>query len=250
MFEKNEYDRGVSTFSSQGRLFQLDYAMKAVEQGWTTLGMQVKEGIIVASEKKIISKLQIPSSLEKISKISDKVMVGYSGLLADARSLIDHARVEAANHWFVYNEEMPMESLAMSVCELALSFAEKPKKKRDDEESKRKISRPFGCALLLAGLDKDNKPVLLRNDPSGNYSRFKACCIGAGGENGMLTLSETYDENMSLEKAINLAGRVIKENMEQKINKNNIEISYISVHDGVIVNLSPDQLESLIPKFV
>lgn len=249
MFEKNEYDRSVSTFSSQGRLFQIEYAMKAVEQGSTTLGIQVKDGIVLASEKKIKSKLQIPSSMEKISKISDKVICGFSGLLSDGRSLVDHARVEASNHWFVYNEDIPLETLALAISELALSFAEGGKKKKDEEE-KRKISRPFGCALLLAGIDKNDSPILLRNDPSGNYCRFKACCIGAGGENGMITLSEHYKEDMSFESAINLAGKVVKENMEQKINKDNIEISYISTKDKKIVNLTPDQIEALIPKFV
>lgn len=248
MFEQNEYDRSVSTFSSQGRLFQIEYAMKAVEQGWTTLGIQIKDGIILASEKKITNKLQIPSSLEKICKISDKIICGYSGILSDARSLIDHARVEAANHWFVFNEEMPMESLALSICELALSFADKDKKKKEDEEEKRKISRPFGCALLIGGIDKNNQPVLYRNDPSGNYCRFKACCIGAGGENGMLTLSEHYKEDMSLQDGIKLAGKVIKENMEQKINRDNVEISYISINDGRVVNLTTNDIEALIPQ--
>lgn len=254
MFSKNEYDYSVSTFSSQGRLFQIEYAMKAVEQGWTSLGIQLKDCVILASEKKIVSKLQVPSSIEKIQKISDNILAGYSGLLADARSLIDHARVEATNHWFVYNEEMPMESLALSVCELALSFADKDKNKskKEKEEEKRKISRPFGCALLFAGLDRNKKPILFRNDPSGNYSRFRACCIGAGGENGMLTLSELYKEDLSLDEGIKLAGKVIKENMEQKINKDNVELAYIKVDsqgNTEVKSLTPDEIERLIPSF-
>ena len=196
MFDKNEYDRNVNTFGSQGRLFQVEYAMKAVEDGWTTVGIQVKEGIILAAEKKIQNKLQIPSSIEKISKIEDNVICTYSGLLADARSLIEHARVEAANHWFTFNEKMPIESISLSVCELTLSFADKDKKKdkKDEENSKKRVSRPFGCALLIGGIDKDGNSYLFRNDPSGNYSRYRACAIGAGGENGMSTLQENYAE--------------------------------------------------------
>lgn len=249
MFEKSEYDRSVNVFSKEGELLQIEYANKAVNQGWTTLGIQIKGGIIIASEKKIQSKLQVASSLEKISKISNNILVGYSGLLSDARSLIDHARVEAANHWFVYNEDIPMESLCISVCELSMSFADRKREKRDDDEEEKKISRPFGCSLLLAGFDKNNQPQLFLTDPSGNYCRYKACCIGAGGENGMITLAEHFDENMTLDAAINLAGKVIKENMDQRINKNNIEISYISNIDKKIVNLTPDQIEALIPKF-
>jgi len=250
MFEKSEYDRSVNVFSKEGELLQIEYANKAVNQGWTTLGIQTTTGIVIASEKKIQSRLQVPSSIEKISKINENTIVGYSGLLSDARSLIDHARVEAANHWFVYNEDIPMESLCISVCELSMTFADRKREKRDDEEEKRKISRPFGCALLLAGLDRNNKPQLYKTDPSGNYCRYKACCMGEGGDNGMITLTENYDENMSLENAINLAGKVIKENMGQKINKYNVEISYISCSDKKITNLTPEQIEVLIPKFV
>ena len=107
MFDKNEYDRNVNTFSNQGRLYQVEYAMKAVEQGCTTLGIQTKDGVILAAEKKIASKLQIPSSIENIMKIDDHVICTYSGLRSDARALIERARVEAANHWSTFNERMP-----------------------------------------------------------------------------------------------------------------------------------------------
>ena len=89
----------------------------------------------------------------------------------------------------------------------------------------------------------------LKNDPSGNYVRYKACCIGQGGENGMSTLQSNYNENMSFDDAILLAGKVMKENLEKKINKDNFQISYIKADDKKIVNLTPDELEALIPKF-
>jgi len=163
--------------------------MKAVEDGWTTVGIQAKDGVVLAAEKKI-QKLQIPSSIEKILKIDDNVICTYSGLLSDARALIESARVEAANHWFTFNEKMPVESISLSICEMALSFADKDPKK--DKEKKKRVSRPFGVALLIAGIDKDGTPKLFRNDPSGNYTRYKACSLGAGGENGMNTLQENF----------------------------------------------------------
>lgn len=163
--------------------------MKAVDDGWTTVGIQTNDGVVLAAEKKIQNKLQIPSSIQKITKIDDNVICTYSGLLSDARALIDHARVEAANHWFTFNEKMPVESISLSVCDIALSFADKDKKAK-----KKRVARPFGVALLIAGIDKNGKPKLFRNDPSGNYTRYKACSIGAGGENGMNTLTENYKD--------------------------------------------------------
>ena len=247
MFEKNEYDRSVNTFSNQGRLYQVEYAMKAVEQGCTTLGIQLKDAIILGAEKKIASKLQIPSSIENIMKINENAICTYSGLRSDARALIETARVEAANHWFNFNEPMPVEAISLAVCDMALSFAEKKKREKKDKE--RGVSRPYGVAVIIAGIDADGEPRLFKNDPSGNYVRYKACCIGQGGENGMTTLQSNYREDMRFDEAILLAGKVLKENLEQKINKDNFEIWYIKKSDGKIVSLSPDELEKLIPKF-
>ena len=246
MFDKNEYDRNVNTFSNQGRLYQVEYAMKAVEQGCTTLGIQTKDGVILAAEKKIASKLQIPSSIENIMKIDDHVICTYSGLRSDARALIERARVEAANHWFTFNERMPVEAISLAVCDVCLSFAEKKKKKKGE---KRVVSRPYGVAMLIAGIDKDGKAKLFKNDPSGNYVRYKACCIGQGGENGLTTLQNSYNEDMNFDDAINLAGKVLKENLEQKINKDNVQIAYIKNNDKQIVQLTPDQIEQLLPNF-
>ena len=246
MFDKNEYDRNVNTFSNQGRLYQVEYAMKAVEQGCTTLGIQTKDGVILAAEKKIASKLQIPSSIENIMKIDDHVICTYSGLRSDARALIERARAEAANHWFTFNERMPVEAISLAVCDVCLSFAEKKKKKKGE---KRVVSRPYGVAMLIAGIDKDGKAKLFKNDPSGNYVRYKACCIGQGGENGLTTLQNNYNEDMNFDDAINLAGKVLKENLEQKINKDNVQIAYIKNKDKQIVQLTPEQIEKLLPNF-
>ena len=245
MYESTEYDRNVRTFSNQGRLYQVEYAMKAVEQGCTTLGIQVKEGIVLAAERKIASKLQVPSSIENIMKIEDNVICTYSGLRSDARALIERARVEAANHWFTFNEQMPTEAISLAVCDVCLSFAEKNKRKK----TKRGVSRPFGVAMLIGGIESDGKPLLFKNDPSGNYVRYKACCIGQGGENGMTTLQGSYSETMSLDDAILLAGKVLKENVEQKINKDNVEICYIKTADKKVHFLTPEEIEALIPKF-
>ena len=136
MFEKNEYDRNVNTFSNQGRLYQVEYAMKAVEQGCTTLGIQLKDGIILGAEKKIASKLQIPSSIENIMKINDSTICTYSGLRSDARALIETARVEAANHWFNFNEPMPVEAISLAVCDVA--FFHLLKKRRNKNKKMKK----------------------------------------------------------------------------------------------------------------
>merc|ERR1711863_50934 len=101
---RSEYDRSVNTFSPEGRLFQVEYAIEAIKLGSTAIGIQTKEGVVMAVEKRITSPLMIPSTIEKIVQLDKHIGCAVSGLVADSRTLIDHARVECANHWFVYNQ--------------------------------------------------------------------------------------------------------------------------------------------------
>ncbi|CAM9925821.1 unnamed protein product, partial [Choristocarpus tenellus] len=121
---RSEYDRGVNTFSPEGRLFQVEYAIEAIKLGSTAVGIQTKEGVVLAVEKRLTSVLLEPSSVEKIMEVDSHIGGAMSGLIADARTLIDHARVEAQNHRFTYDEPMRVEALTQAVCDLALSFGE------------------------------------------------------------------------------------------------------------------------------
>ncbi|XP_021294556.1 proteasome subunit alpha type-5 isoform X1 [Herrania umbratica] len=147
---RTEYDRGVNTFSPEGRLFQVEYAIEAIKLGSTAIGIKTKDGVVLAVEKRITSPLLEPSSVEKIMEIDEHIGCAMSGLIADARTLVEHARVETQNHRFSYGEPMTVESTTQALCDLALRFGE------GDEES---MSRPFGVSLLIAGHD-ENGPSL------------------------------------------------------------------------------------------
>tara|TARA_B100000795_G_C22637358_1_gene375049 strand:+ start:93 stop:617 length:525 start_codon:yes stop_codon:yes gene_type:complete len=121
---RSEYDRGVNTFSPEGRLFQVEYAIEAIKIGTTAIGICTTEGIVIAVEKRLLSVLQEPGSVEKIFEVDSHIGVAMSGLSADARTLVDHARSETQYHRFTFNEPMPVESLTQSVCDLALKFGE------------------------------------------------------------------------------------------------------------------------------
>jgi 20S proteasome subunit alpha 5 len=108
---RSEYDRGVNTFSPEGRLFQVEYAIEAIKLGSTAVGIQTKEGCVLAVEKRLTSTLLDPESVEKIAEIDSHIGAAMSGLVADARTLVDHARVEAQNHTFTYDEPIGVEAL-------------------------------------------------------------------------------------------------------------------------------------------
>ena len=176
---RSEYDRGVNTFSPEGRLFQVEYAIEAIKIGTTAIGISTSEGVVIAVEKRLLSPLQEPGSVEKIYEVDSHIGVAMSGLSADARTLVDHARSESQYHRFTFNEPMPVESLTQAVCDLALNFG------GGDEEQT--MARPFGVALLVAGWDHHG-PVLYHTDPSGTFTRFDAKAIGAGSEGAQTAL--------------------------------------------------------------
>jgi len=152
----------------------VEYAIEAIKLGTTAVGICTSEGVILAVEKRLSSSLIEPGSVQKILEIDSHCGAAMSGLIADARMLIEHARVESQNHRFTYDEPMGIEPLTQTVCDMALSFAE------SSEEGKKKTSRPFGVALLIAGVDRREGGVLYFSDPSGTYIKYKAKAIGGG----------------------------------------------------------------------
>ena len=237
---RSEYDRGVNTFSPEGRLFQVEYAIEAIKLGSTAVGLQTKYGCVLAVEKRLSSPLLDPTSVEKIAEVDSHIGAAMSGLVADARTLVDHARVEAQNHTFTYAEPMGVEALTQAVCDLALSFGE-----GSDGDREKRMSRPFGVALLLAGYDKLNGSQLYFSDPSGTYVRYKAKAIGAGSEGAQSTLTESYSENMTLEEAETLALNTLKQVMEEKINMDNVEMARVTPEKGFHVATREEVGEAL-----
>jgi len=222
---RSEYDRGVNTFSPEGRLFQVEYAIEAIKMGSTAIGIQTSEGVILAVEKRITSTLLEPSSIEKILEIDSHLGCAMSGLNADARTMIDHARVQAQNHTFVYDEPIKVESITQAICDLALRFGEGAQ----GEESI--MSRPFGVALLIAGCD-ENGPQLFHADPSGTFTKYQAKAIGSGSEGAQTELQENYHKSLTLKEAEILSLKVLKQVMEEKVNSVNVQLCSVTPDKG------------------
>ena len=218
---RSEYDRGVNTFSPEGRLFQVEYAMEAVKLGSTAVGIRTNEGVVLAVEKRLTSPLIEPSSVEKIMEIDHFVGAAMSGLTADARSLIDRARMEAQQHVFTYNESMKVSSIAQCISDATNGFG----------KGKDAPSRPYGVSLLLAGVDADG-PQLYHTDPYGSYTHWEAKAIGSGSEGAQNVLKEEYNVAISLEEALALALKILKQVMEEKVNGKNVEVATVTAADG------------------
>jgi len=234
---RSEYDRGVNTFSPEGRLFQVEYAIEAIKLGSTAIGIQTNEGVVLAVEKRVTSPLIEPSSIEKIMEVDKHIGCAMSGLIADSRTLIDKARVEAQNHWFTYNENMSVESVTQAVSNLALAFG-------DDDPDPGAMSRPFGVALLIAGVDA-NGPRLFHMDPSGTFIQYDAKAIGSGSEGAQQALQEQFHKSITLKEACKSALTILKQVMEEKLNATNVEMAIVTP-DKLFQMFSKEELEAVI----
>jgi len=236
---RSEYDRGVNTFSPEGRLFQVEYAIEAIKLGSTAIGIQTSEGCVLAVEKRVTSPLMEPNTIEKIVEVDDHIGCAVSGLMADSRTMIERARVEAQNHWFLYNEKMQVESIAQAVSNLAIKFGD------SDDDGDVAMSRPFGVAILFAGIDEKKGPQLFHMDPSGTYVEFLAKAIGSGSEGAQQALQEKYHKTMTLKEALKEALVILKQVMEEKLSSTNVEVGTVTKDKGFHM-FTKDEVEEVI----
>mmetsp|Transcript_4743 Transcript_4743/g.9066 ORF Transcript_4743/g.9066 Transcript_4743/m.9066 type:complete len:283 (+) Transcript_4743:125-973(+) len=175
------YDSSTTTFSPEGRLHQVEYAIEAINNAGTCIGILAKDGIVMASEKLVSSGLLAPSkSSEKTYKISQHVACNVAGLTADANILIDQARLRAGRYEYQYCEPIPVEQLVELVCNYKQAYTQYGG------------LRPFGVAFLFAGYDEHYGFQLYQSDPSGNYSGWKATVIGSNNQAGKSLLKNEY----------------------------------------------------------
>ena len=209
------YDRAITVFSPDGRLFQVEYAREAVKRGTTAVGIVYKNGVLLAVDKNVSSKLIVPKSIEKIFKIDDHIGVATSGLVADARRLIEDSRVKAQRSKLVYNEPINVNSLTREICDVKQAYTQYGG------------ARPFGTALLIAGVNSG--PHLFETDPSGAFTEFTAGAIGMGKRDVEKLLETDYKPGMSLDEAINLALISLNNVSEGKIEAENVDIITIEI---------------------
>lgn len=209
------YDRAITVFSPDGRLFQVEYAKEAVKRGATAIGITAKDGVALIAHKAVHSKLILSESVRKIFDIDSHIAVTASGLIADARRLVDSARIDAQRHRLTYNEAAPVETIAKEVCDLMQIYTQYGG------------IRPFGVSLLIAGIDE--KPRLYEAEPSGAMTGFHADSIGGGKKEVDELLEKGYRENMTTDEAIALAVASLKKTSEEKIIPANLEISYADI---------------------
>ncbi|HEY3422839.1 MAG TPA: archaeal proteasome endopeptidase complex subunit alpha [Methanocellaceae archaeon] len=229
------YDRAITVFSPDGRLFQVHYAQEAVRRGATVMGLKSKDGIAMLVDKRISTKLLEAESIEKIFKIDDHIGAVASGLVADGRALVDRARVEAQVNHITYGEPVSIEVLAKKISDHIQTFTQYGG------------VRPYGSALLLAGIDETGQR-LFETDPSGALYEYKAVSIGANRNTVMELLENRYSTTMSIDEVILLGIEALYKSMESKGEMPTIEIGIIDDKTRKFRKLSEKEVQQYIEK--
>ena len=214
MFMPRAYDRAITIFSPEGRLYQVEYALELVKRGAPIVGVSCKEGVVLAANETPESDLEDPEYFRKIFQLDDHVASAIAGLSSDARILIGQARVFCQSNKLLYDEAVDIEILARRIGDMAQVYTQHAG------------VRPFGVSMVLAGVD-DTGSRILTTDPSGAYRGFKATAVGRKSEEANKILEENYTPDLSLEDAIKLAVDAVKTASDTEITSKNVKIAVI-----------------------
>jgi proteasome alpha subunit len=225
------YDRAITVFSPDGRLFQVEYAMELVNRGATILGIRSAGGVVLGAEE-TVDPLEESEYSWKIFKIDDHVGAAIVGLSSDARILIDQARVLAQSNKLTYDEPIDVEVVTKRICDIKQLYTQHAG------------VRPFGVSMIFAGVDKTGNRVF-GTHPSGTYRGYKARAEGAGRETVFNILKEEYREEMGLKETTKLAVKCLAKALEARQLPPRMKLAVISSETQKTEFLSEEKLESM-----
>ena len=228
--QQQAYDRGITIFSPDGRLYQVEYAREAVKRGSASIGIRTPEGVVVAADKRSRSPLMEPTSVEKIHKADDHIGVASAGHVADARRLIDFARRSAQINRLRYGEPIGIETLTKQITDHIQQYTQVGG------------ARPFGVALLIAGVE-NGSPSLYETDPSGTPYEWKAVSIGADRNNLQEFLEERYEDDLTLDGAIGIVLEAIASTRDDGLDAAGVDVGVVPTETAAYRLLDNDEID-------
>ena len=185
------YDRAITVFSPDGRLYQVEYAIETVKRGTLAIGIKTKDGIIIAAEERP-RKLQIDESPQKLFQVDHHIGIAAAGYIPDARNQVDDARFFSQSSKLVYDESVSVETVAKHIADQCQHYTQYAG------------ARPIGVSLIIGGIDQNGNSLFL-TDPSGTYVPYNAVAIGADSDKVTEFLIKHYKHDMTLEDSKILA---------------------------------------------
>ena len=226
------YDRAITVFSPDGRLFQVEYALETVNRGATIIGIACSNGVVLGAEEKIETPLQDPTFTWKLYEVDDHLGAAVVGLGSDARILIDQARIYAQSNRLTYDEPIDVEIMTKRVGDVKQLYTQHAG------------VRPFGVSIIFGGVDKTGGRVFA-TDPSGSYRGYKAVAVGIDREAVEGILKEEYREDLNLDEAVKLAIKCLTRALESRGEPKRIKISVVPTDTKKLKALSDEEIETI-----
>jgi len=230
------YDRGITIFSPDGRLYQVEYAREAVKRGTASVGVRTEDGVVLAADRRARSPLIEQESIEKLHKVDDHVGIASAGHVADARKLVDVARRQAQINRVRYDEPIGVEALTKALTDHVQEYTQTGG------------ARPFGVALLVAGIE-DGEPRLFETDPSGTPYEWQAVGIGGDREEVQDFLEERYTPDGDLESGIELALAALASVGEEGLDAAGVDVATVDVESRRFERLTPEDVADRLAEF-
>jgi proteasome alpha subunit len=227
------YDRAITMFSPDGRLLQVEYAKKTVRQGSTAIGLVCSDGILFVTDKRILDGLIVPESVEKIWQIDEHIGATASGILSDARVLIERSQIKAQQHRVTYDTMIDTLTIVKDICELKQICTQSAG------------LRPFGVSLLIGGIDNDG-PKLYETDPTGIYFGYLASAIGEFETEIEEILKKQYQPNITIEDAFKLSIQALAKVIGKDISTERIDAAYIKTNEKKFKRFNKQAIDKMI----
>jgi len=229
----SSYDRAITVFSPDGHLFQVEYAQEAVKKGSTAVGVRGKDVVVLGVEKKAIAKLQEDRTVRKIALLDDHVALAFAGLTADARILINRARIECQSHKLTVEDPVTVEYITRYIAQLKQKYTQSNGR------------RPFGLSTLIIGFDNDHTPRLYSTDPAGTHFEWMANAIGRSAKSVREFLEKSYTPEVAANEreTIKLALKALLEVVQS--GSKNMEVAVMRRSKQLEI-LSTDVLDDMI----
>ena len=234
MVDKMGYDRSITMFSPDGRLLQVEYAKKTVRQGSTAIGITCKDGIVLVADKRINSKLIVPAAIEKMFRIDDHIAATASGIISDARVLVDRSQLKAQQHSVTYDSKIDILSIVKDICDLKQICTQSAG------------LRPFGVSMLVGGVEEDGSVKLFLTEPYGLYFQYKAAVIGEGEAEIDSYLQKKWKPNLACDDGIKLGLDAMKQFLGADFNAERVDVVYVRAETKRWTKLSDDEIRKVI----